>query len=509
MRKNKAGKQQNGFSILALDDDATITAALEAYFEASGFAVDTENDPLAALERMKTKHYDILLLDYLMTPICGDAVVERMRMQESNRDVFIILLTGHKELAPPLNTIRALDIQGYYEKSNRFDQLELLVESCMKSIRQMRVIRSYRDALARVLEVTPSLHSLRPLWDMAREVLDNARRLLPTDDGFVLLDTDDARADAAFAPDVFLGQGSYDMPMAEFLRDEYPALCDACAQSLRAGAPLQNESLVYIPLLSVTGRALGVIALSSAAAAEEDYLMMLSVYGKQAAISISNAVMHQAITEKNEALSLANERLRASYIETITALRLMVDGKDLYTRGHSDRTSYYAVLLAREAGLSEDAVERVRVAGLFHDVGKIAVSDAILAKRTALDSDEFDQMKKHPRRGAEIIASMTMFAQLPDIIAAHHERMDGKGYPDGLAGENIPTEARIIAIADAYDAMTSHRVYANDMNTSQAETELENGRGTQFDARLIDLFLRILRRDRDKIERDLAATYGE
>ena len=136
MRKNKIVRKTNDISILALDDDEIMTATLQSYFQSVGFDVKTENDPIKAVERIKTEHFDILLLDFLMSPINGDEVVKRIR--EFDHDIFIILLTGHKSMAPPMKTIRELDIQGYYEKSNRFDELELLVESCVKSIKHMR-----------------------------------------------------------------------------------------------------------------------------------------------------------------------------------------------------------------------------------------------------------------------------------------------------------------------------------------------------------------------------------
>ena len=143
MRKHqKVADVVSSYSILALDDDPTMTLTLQTYFQRSGYHVDTENDPYQAIERVRNGHYDILLLDFLMTPICGDQVVEQIR--SFNQDLFIILLTGHKSMAPPIKTIRDLEIQGYYEKSDRFDQLELLVESCIKSIKQMRTIQNYQ-----------------------------------------------------------------------------------------------------------------------------------------------------------------------------------------------------------------------------------------------------------------------------------------------------------------------------------------------------------------------------
>ena len=231
MRKSKK-VLENKISILTLDDDPIITSTIQAYFKRSGYDVDIENDPLRAIERIRESSYDILLLDFLMSPICGDQVVERIR--EFNKDLFIVLLTGHKSMAPPVKTIRQLDIQGYYEKNERFDQLELLVESCVKSIKQMRIIKEYQESLS-----------------------------------------------------------------------------DA-------------------------------------------------------------------------------------YMQTVDTLRTVVEARDKDTKGHSERVSALAVALAREMGLPIEEVENLKIAGLFHDIGKIGVKDSILLKNGSLTIEEFDEIKKHP-----------------------------------------------------------------------------------------------------------------
>ena len=333
-RVNDTGVKRD-ISILALDDDPVMTLTLQSYFQNVGYTVDTANDPEAAVEKVRGGNYDILLLDFLMTPICGDQVVERIRV--FNKDLFIILLTGHKSMAPPIKTIRALDIQGYYEKSDRFDQLELLVESCVKSIKQMRIIR-----------------------------------------------------------------------------------------------------------------------------------------------------------DQNEELTEANDKLNESYKELIRILRLTVDARDIYTRGHSDRVSYYAGRIAQVMGRDGEYCERVCLAGLFHDVGKLNIPDSILLKDSALTDDEFRVIKTHPVRGAELMSSISFFKGIAGIVRSHHERWDGRGYPDGLSGCNIPEEARIIAVADSFDAMTSTRRYRSERSLDYARNEIEKGRGGQFDPAAADAFLGLL-----------------
>lgn len=327
MRRNKQALE-NQISILTLDDDPIITATIQNYFRRSGYAVDVENDPLKAIERVRDGAYDIMLLDFLMSPICGDQVVEQIR--KFNQDLFIVLLTGHKSMAPPVKTIRQLDIQGYYEKSDRFDQLELLVESCVKSIRQLRLIKDYQ------------------------------------------------------------------------------------------------------------------------------------------------------------------ENLQNAYMQTIDTLRNVVETRDKETEGHSRRVSFLATALAEEIGLPEEEVDKVRLAGLFHDIGKIGVKDSVLLKQGPLNNEEYDEIKKHPAEGVGILSHFTPFEELLPIIGQHHERVDGKGYPKGLSGEEICISARLIAVADSFDAMISNRAYRKGLGIEKTMAEMERCSGTQFDPRIVDALKRLM-----------------
>jgi putative nucleotidyltransferase with HDIG domain len=314
-----------------LDDDPIITSTIQAYFQRSGYQVDVESNPYTAIERVRTGNYDILLLDFLMAPICGDQVVEEIR--KFNQDLFIILLTGHKSMAPPVKTIRQLDIQGYYEKNDRFDQLELLVESCVKSIKQMRTIREYKSDLEK------------------------------------------------------------------------------------------------------------------------------------------------------------------AYMQTIEVLRHVVESRDKATKGHSDRVALLAKELAEELQLSSDDVEMVHVAGLFHDVGKIGIPDSILLKDGTLTKEEFQTIKGHPAEGERIIFSYAPFKKLLSIVRGHHERYNGTGYPDGKAGEEICLGARIIAVADSFDAMMSNRTYRKGLGFDKAMDELIHSKGTQFDPNIVDAFMKLVEKN--------------
>jgi diguanylate cyclase (GGDEF)-like protein/putative nucleotidyltransferase with HDIG domain len=178
-------------------------------------------------------------------------------------------------------------------------------------------------------------------------------------------------------------------------------------------------------------------------------------------------------------------------LTTVIALAEALDIRDTGTGQHSHTVGRYAELMARELGLDEEHVERVRIAGVLHDIGKIGISDVVLSKPGPLDADEWKEMYTHPEIAARLL-SRPEFDDLRAWILAHHERPDGAGYPYGLSGDDIPLEARIVAVADAYEAMTADRVYRPSLGAETARTELKAASGSQFDAQVVNAFVRAL-----------------
>ena len=346
MRKglqNVQNSENNNYRIIAVDDEQGIIDSLSIFLKRSGYDFTGVTDPQEAIEKVKSEHFDLMILDFIMTPFHGDQVVEEIR--KFNKELYILLLTGHKDLAPPLETIRRLDIQGYCEKSDKFDQLLLLIESGIKSIKQMNEIKHINEELA----------------------------------------------------------------------DTY-------------------------------------------------------------------------------------EKLENAYLESIQTLRYTVEAKDTYTRGHSDRVSELSVLLGKKMGLSDQDLRTLQIGGLFHDIGKIGVPDTILQKDSKLTDDEYSEIKNHPSIGAHILSTATLFKDIIPIVKHHHERYDGHGYPSQLKGEEIPYLARITAIADSFDAMTSKRTYRDSLPLESVISEFERCRGTQFDPELDDAFVDILENHYDEIK---------
>lgn len=332
------------YRIIAVDDEEGIIDSLSIFLKRTGYDFTGVTNPQEAIEKVKNEHYDLMILDFIMTPFHGDQVVEEIR--KFNKELYILLLTGHKDLAPPLDTIKRLDIQGYCEKSDKFDQLLLLIESGIKSIAQMNEIKKI-----------------------------------------------------------------------------------------------------------------------------------------------------------NEELKTTYEKLENSYLESIETLRYTVEAKDTYTRGHSDRVSEFSVLIGKYVGLSDVDLKTLQIGGLFHDIGKIGVPDTILQKNSKLTDDEYSEIKNHPSIGSHILSTASIFKDIIPIVKHHHERFDGHGYPSQLAGNDIPYLARITAIADTFDAMTSKRSYRDALPLDVVIAEFERCKGSQFDPELADVFLNILRNHYDEIEK--------
>ena len=343
MRKNMITAESNGYKIIVVDDEQGIVDSLSIFLKRSGYDFTGLTNPLEAIERVRNEHFDMMILDFMMDPIHGDEVVEEIR--KFNKDLYILLLTGHKDLAPPLETIKRLEIQGYCEKSDKFDQLLLLIESGIKSIEQMNEIKRI-----------------------------------------------------------------------------------------------------------------------------------------------------------NEELSNTYDKLEKAYLDSIQTLRYTVEAKDPYTRGHSDRVSEYSVLIGQKLCLSEDLIKTLRVGGLFHDIGKIGIPDSILLKESKLTDDEYSQIKNHPAIGAHILGSADIFKDIIPIVKHHHEKYDGTGYPGMLKGEEIPYLARIAAVADTFDAMTSRRSYRGPIDIEHVKDEIKRCEGTQFDPQVAEAFLEILNNNYEKIQ---------
>ena len=277
---------------------------------------------------------------------------------------------------------------------------------------------------------------------------------------------------------------------------------------------------VYAPLASVDGkRAIGVYEIYAKAGHIEGFiasrkrLIWFSVLAVFAALyaALALLVRNASKTLRGQATTLharsrelmdSYRRLEESSLEAIESLNATVDAKDPYTAGHSARVQRIAVTLAEELGVPRERLDAVRFGGLFHDIGKIAVPDSILSKPGALNDEEYARVQRHPADGAEIVGHFSRLHEAVPLIRHHHERWDGNGYPDKLAGTDIPIEACVVGLADAWDAMTTDRPYRPALSVEEAAAEVRRCRGTQFAPDVVDAFFTVFRRQRSVFEPD-------
>jgi putative nucleotidyltransferase with HDIG domain len=216
-----------------------------------------------------------------------------------------------------------------------------------------------------------------------------------------------------------------------------------------------------------------------------------------------NRNLEAKVRERTKQLAAKHQELRAAYVQTIGALAEAVDAKDAHTRGHSERVGVYASKIARELGFGKEFIERVYIAGLLHDVGKIGVRDFVITKPDRLTPDEYDEIKAHCEIGAKILEPVDFLADVAPSVRHHHEWFDGseRGYPARLRGDRIPLPSRIILVSDTIEAMTSDRPYRKALPLDAVHAELSKYSGAQFDPACVEAVIRLLDRESERFIR--------
>lgn len=250
----------------------------------------------------------------------------------------------------------------------------------------------------------------------------------------------------------------------------------------------KTRSILAVPLIR-KGKVIGVAEVINKKGGMEftdEDMVLFEAIAEQAAVAMENAKLYS--------------QLENLFISSIRAIVNAIEEKDEYTKGHTERVTEYSLLIGKKLGLSNDELKNLELCALLHDVGKIGIPDSILRKPGKLTKEEYLVIQSHPVRGVRILEPIENITPILPGIKHHHERYDGRGYPDGLDGLNIPLYARIIAVADAFDAMTSDRPYRKGLSIEIAKKEIEENKGTQFDPKCADVFLEELYKNPEKIK---------
>lgn len=503
--------------ILVVDDEPLVLSMLAETLRQQGHDVVATVDAESALKEVEKGVLDLILTDLHLPGISG---VELMvRAKEIHPTLAVVVVTGQPALDKAIEAMKkgAADFitkpfsidyihhvvqKNLQERSLVLENQRLLAELNNKAVIEQlnRQLHSKIEQLEKLYHISEAFDSMSDNSQMLQYVVDMAVEL--TGAQRVSIMTFDARhrfltmrASRGVSDDVMrkvslrVGDGVAGK-VVQTRRPIRVTSKDVVGLSVRGNDSYGSNSWLSVPLF-IGGEMFGVLNLTdkrdgSDFTEADEYLGM--TLAEKAGSKIENNALYEGIY--------------ANLVDTLKALVSTIEAKDAYTRHHSQRVTEMALVLAREIGCSEEDLESIAFAGILHDVGKIGISDEILLKTSKLTYEEYQEIKKHPMIGAGIIEPLGLTQAERDIIRHHHERVDGRGYPSGLKGDEIPLLARIVSITDAFDAMTSTRSYRKALPMSVVIEELRKNAGTQFDAELVNVMIKAVEEGKIIVEGD-------
>ena len=467
--------------VLIVDDEKFIRDILADFLGMEGYHVRTAEDGAAALNELDHAHYDLIISDLKMPRMGGIELLEAIATHAPH--ALTVIMTGFGTVETAIDAMK----RGAYDYILKPFKVEEVIHVVQRGLEKQRLSAEnlrLKEALS-LYKVSEAIAASLSLDEVLATVGDTALHEIHGDLVSTWLDD----GEGGYFERQRLVQPKPTASSAEFGRFDAAAFVEhftADSMLLEHGTkgmrffkePPQAPiiSLLAVPL-RMKQRVLGFIAVASFSKSkrfDEGQRKLLAIVGSRAAAAIENARLY--------------ENLRATFQQTIQGLAKAIDKMDRYTAGHSDRVATYAMYLAVRLGLPPDMIEIVRQSALMHDIGKIGCV-MNLNKPGKLTQDEYEVFKKHPGYGKDILDPIKFLHPLIPGVHLHHERWDGRGYPLGLKGNDVPLIARIIAVADTYDAMTSDRAYRRALPHEVAVNEIERCAGSQFDPEVSDTFV--------------------
>ena len=553
LRREEPEEVSTPARILVVDDEPDTLRLVTKRLQPEGYEIDVARDGKEALDKAFSTPVDLVLLDIRLPKMEGLSVLSQIKERHPGIAVVMMTAYGSEQVAmealkrgaddylvKPLDEDEPLpSVRKNLEKVRRRKQVDEVAgrlrrasspdleekERLIDELRQSSITlmdqydrllaaeaqnNAYAERLEQMVEErTQDLERRTQELEAMHSVLSAATRSLDLVEvlDITLAEVGDllsARATAAFLVDhdserlrlmaqhefspEFLrwvssipgGEGVF----ADVISQGKGTIVDDLSQDANLASLLdldpQSSSLVVFPMKSPT-QVVGIIIGACPREKKIDYngWRLLNSIGEEIGVVVENIRLY--------------DNLRQAYLSTIRALAEAIDARDSYTKGHSDNVSSLAVAIGRQMGLEEEMIVDLRDAGYLHDVGKIGTPDAVLMKQGVLTNDEMETMRLHPGTSHKILAEAHLTDGVKEMIRHHHERYDGKGYPDGLAGGDIPIGSRILAVADAYEAMISDRPYRPRLKDDEALSELKHCSGGQFDSRVVEAFIKAIK----------------
>jgi putative nucleotidyltransferase with HDIG domain len=502
--------------ILVIEDDEIFRKTLVKTLTRENYQVKGVEDGAKAIALFEQTGFDIIISDVrLGGEMDGIETVRRIKENQPDAKMRVIIMTGYSGEEAPIRAIK-VGVDDYIHKPFKMESFLLSIKKNSRllhydreekqdfqHLQQLRdKVEVYNDRIERkfkeetsklslLFEASEGFTSLTRLEDVLSIIIERVSSVLELDRCSLLLYDEEKEelsimAHKGLSDEVAKNSRikTGDMISGWVLRNKEPILVDDIEKDPRFAKNNEEKyytgSFISVPLI-YKGRAIGVLNANNKTSHEkfneEDFKLIKSL-AEQSSIAIESARLYSVMKDM--------------CFQVTSSLTSIIDAKDHYTKNHSTRVAKYAEAIAQALQLPQLDINNIVLACQLHDLGKIGVNEELLTKSGKLTQEEYEQIKRHPQKGGEMLRPLSFLKSLIDLVEQHHERYDGKGYPNGLKGDEIVLGARIISVADSFDAILTERPYSEKHSTEEAINEMIRCKGTQFDPVIVDTFVKIL-----------------
>jgi response regulator RpfG family c-di-GMP phosphodiesterase len=498
--------------VMIVDDEPMICETLKIFFHSMGInSIKTVNSGEMALSAIEGARYDYIFMDLMMPGISGIDTLKKIK--EIHQYTSVIIMTGYPSMDTVINAMRN-GASDFLIKPFRLQDIKIILERIHRFQILMEknwLLHQELEGKKQVEKLNTELEKMIAHQSRMYDIVDSLSRISKSEDLYKFIVTksiDSCNAGKACFMLFEHGEPELLVLSQQGMQDIYPGyrICinsnsngklflggsfleKHFSKSIEEGLNISNygtkidNNIIAIPF-HIRNEPFGLLIIGNKNGGklfnDEDKFILMFL-AERTALNIENIALYNNLTQ--------------SLMASLTSLVSAIEAKDSYTQQHSSRVTEYSKKIALRMGCSYDDIHRLESSGPIHDIGKIGVHDSILNKPGLLTSEEFEEIKNHPLIGLNIVAPLGLDPDEQAIIRNHHERWDGKGYPDGLSGENIPRLSRILSVADSFDAMNSNRAYRKSLPFSVCIRELRTNSGTQFDPDVVDAAVSIFNSD--------------
>ncbi|RKY36335.1 MAG: hypothetical protein DRP78_03930 [Candidatus Omnitrophota bacterium] len=474
-------------SILIIDADSVSTKMFSAILESKGFYVESTDSGKDGMNLLN-KGFDIVILDVKLPDMIGTDVLKQLRHKFP--EIIIIFVTAYSSVETSVAAVNE-GVYAYFIKPFNIDELLKSISFALHKKELDNENKKLVHNTALIYKISKEMEGLIEMHSILQLSLRYLSQIVETD-LFAILRYEKATGKFIFGAiegvdsdfkNLTKRYFDFDASMYKKLVEEHSFVSIVQIQAkpqILEYFPLENPKSLFVFPLMLGAEIIGVVLFAGNkefVIAQQDMNTILTI----------NSEISRCINNAERYLQVKHD-----YLGSVSALVKVVEGKNNYFASNSEHVAEFAVRVAAKIGLSADEIELIRFAGLLRDIGKVAISEQLLLKKETLTNEEYMKLKTHCIVSTNIVRSIDKNGKLTPLILYHHECYDGKGYPEGLRGKEIPIGARILSVCDAYEAMTSIRPYRQPLNRANALKELKSCAGTQFDPEIVDIFIETL-----------------